>query len=152
MRGATSFLGAWANVVGDYDDNTVTWGSFPINEIPTNIPGSDIVFTPNWTRTRQTVLNSVTVLGHNDTHETTQTDATSIATYGEYWAQQFFPAQTEPAAVEAIAAQQLALRKDYKQTLTINPVPERAPEPFIDYGLGDRVPVWASNRLRQAVG
>lgn len=83
---------------------------------------------------------------------TRQTDATSIATYGEYWAQQFFPAQTEPAAVEATAAQQLSLRKDVKQTLTMNPVPERAPEPFIDYYIGDRVPVYASDNLRQAVG
>jgi hypothetical protein len=82
MRGSTSFSGAWANVFGDYDDNTVTWSSFPVNQIPTNIPGTDIIFTPNWTRTRQTVLNSVTVLGHNDSHETTQTDAGSIATYG----------------------------------------------------------------------
>lgn len=82
MRGTTSFIGSWANVVGDYADNIVTWGSFPVNQIPTNIPGTDIVFTPNWSRTRQTVLNSVTVLGHNDTHETTQTDAPSIATYG----------------------------------------------------------------------
>jgi len=82
MRGTTSFIGAWANVVGTYADNTVTWASYPVNQVPTNIPGTDIIFTPNWTRTRQTVLNSVTVLGHNDSHETTQTDAGSIATYG----------------------------------------------------------------------
>jgi hypothetical protein len=82
MRGTTSFIGAWANVVGTYADNTVTWGSFPVNQVPTNIPGTDIIFTPNWTRTRQTVVNSVTVLGHNDSHETTQTDSGSIATYG----------------------------------------------------------------------
>ena len=82
MRGTTSFIGAWANVIGTYADNTVTWGSFPVNQVPTNIPGTDIIFTPNWTRTRQTVLNSVTVLGHNDSHETTQTDSGSIATYG----------------------------------------------------------------------
>jgi len=83
---------------------------------------------------------------------TQQTDATSIGIYGEYWAQQFFPAQTKPSAVIAMAQQQLGLRKDVKQTLTINPAPTRAPEPFVDYGLGDRVPVYASNRLRQAVG
>ena len=81
-----------------------------------------------------------------------QTDATSIASYGEYWAQQFFPAQTEAVAVVAMAQQQLGLRKNYKQTLTINPAPTRAPDPFVDYGLGDRVPVYASNHLRQEVG
>jgi len=90
--------------------------------------------------------------GQGGSAVTQQTDAASISTYGEYWAQQFFPAQTEASAVVAIAAQQLELRKDVKQTLTINPAPTRAPEPFVDYGLGDRVPVWASNRLRQPVG
>lgn len=80
-----------------------------------------------------------------------QTDPVSIATYGEYWSLQFFPAQTQAAAVIAIAAEQLALRSLYKQTLTVNPAPERAPEPFVDYYLGDRVPIYASNRLRQAL-
>jgi hypothetical protein len=80
------------------------------------------------------------------------TDTASIATYGEYWAQQFFPAQTKASAVVSMATWQLGLRKDVKQTLTVNPAPCRAPEPFVDYGLGDKVPVWASNRLRQPVG
>jgi len=91
--------------------------------------------------------------GQGGSAVTQQTDAASIATYGEYWAQQFFPAQETPtAAVIAIAEQQLELRKTVKQTLTINPAPTRAPDPFVDYGLGDRVPVYASNRLRQTVG
>ena len=82
-----------------------------------------------------------------------QDDATSIATYGEYWAQQWFPArQDDPSPVIAMAEQQLWLRKNYKQTLTINPAPTRAPEPFVDYGLGDRVPVYASDRVRQSLG
>lgn len=68
--------------------------------------------------------------------------ADSIARYGEYWAQQFFPAQTQGVAVQGIAAMQLALRKTYKETLTVNPAPERAPEPFVDYYLGDCVPVY----------
>ena len=76
-------------------------------------------------------------------------DAVSIASYGEYWAQQFFPAQTVKEAVEAIARQQLSLRKSFKETLTVNPVPERSPEPFVDYYLGDRVPVYVSNNMRQ---
>lgn len=82
---------------------------------------------------------------------TPQTDATSIATYGEYWAQQFFPLQNVNAAVEALAAEQLLLRKDGQTTVTISPAPERSPEPFLDYYLGDRVPVYASNELREAI-
>jgi hypothetical protein len=78
-------------------------------------------------------------------------DATSIATYGEYAPSQFFPAQTVKQGVKSIAAQQLALRANFKQTLTVNPAPERSPEPFVDYYLGDRVPVYASDNLRQEI-
>jgi len=81
-RGTTSFAGAWSNQVGTWAENPVTWASLPVNQIPTNIPGDDVIFTPTWAKTRQTVVNSVTVLGHNESHETTQTNAGSIATYG----------------------------------------------------------------------
>lgn len=77
-------------------------------------------------------------------------DSPSHVKYGAYWAQQFFPAQTiQDLPVVAIAAEQLALRKVGKETLTVNPAPERAPRPFQDYGLGDRVPVYISDNLRQ---
>lgn len=80
-----------------------------------------------------------------------QSDATSVTKYGQYWAQQFFPAQTQTAAVVAMAAQQLLLRKIGRRTLTINPAPERSPEPFTEYFLGDLLPVYATNRLRQTL-
>ncbi len=81
-----------------------------------------------------------------------QTDADSIEIYGEYEVQQFYPAtqQILPAVI-TLAAEQLALRSRYKETLTVNPAPERAPEPFIDYDLGDAVPDFMSNRMRQAL-
>ena len=78
-----------------------------------------------------------------------QVSAASVAKYGEYWAQQFFPAENITAPVITLAIQQLGLRQNGKQTLTVNPASGRAPEPFFDYYLGDRVPVYASNRLRQ---
>jgi hypothetical protein len=76
-------------------------------------------------------------------------DLASINTYGEYWAfdQQFYPTQAI-AAAQALAQEQVRLRSRFKQTLTVNPAPCRAPQPFIDYDLGDRVPVYASDRLR----
>jgi hypothetical protein len=77
---------------------------------------------------------------------TAANDAASIAKYGEYWAQSqsFFPAVSaaEIDSVKAIARMQLALRKTFKQTLTVNPAPERSPDPFVDYYLGDGVPVF----------
>ena len=81
-RGITSFSGTWSNQVGTWADNTVSWDSFPVDAAPTVIPDTDIIFTPTWSKTRQTIINSVTVLGYNDTHETTQTDSASIAAYG----------------------------------------------------------------------
>jgi hypothetical protein len=81
-RGITSFSGTWSNQIGTWADNTVSWDSFPVNAAPTIIPDTDIIFTPTWSKTRQTIINSVTVLGYNDTHETTQTDSASIAAYG----------------------------------------------------------------------
>lgn len=78
-----------------------------------------------------------------------QIDAASVAIYGEYWAQEFFPAQTQKQAVVAIAAEQLALRSTFKETLTLHPAPERSPEPFVDYYLGDGVQVFISDNMRQ---
>lgn len=81
-RGITSFDGVWSSQLGTWADNTVAWNSFPIDQSATLIPSDTIVFTPSWTRTRQTVINRVTVLGYNDSHETTQSDSASISTYG----------------------------------------------------------------------
>lgn len=78
-------------------------------------------------------------------------NAASIATYGEYVNSQFWVAQTIKAGVKALSKQQLELRANFKQTLTVNPAPERSPEPFVDYKLGDRVPVYASDNLRQEI-
>lgn len=81
-----------------------------------------------------------------------QIDAASVAKYGEYHAQQFFPKQTVVEAVEALAAAQLTLRKNGKTTVTFSPAPERAPMLYTEYFLGDRVPVYASRNFRQEMG
>jgi hypothetical protein len=78
-----------------------------------------------------------------------QTNHESIVLYGEYWAQ-LFSVKSRTQAV-TLAAQQLALRANGKQTLTVNPATGRAPHPWNDYFLGDAVPVYASNRLRQSL-
>jgi hypothetical protein len=80
---------------------------------------------------------------------TLQTDASSVTKYGEYWAEQVLPQQVEAPAVVAMAQNQLALRKVGRRTLAVNPAPERSPEPFTEYFLGDLVPVYATKRLRQ---
>lgn len=76
----------------------------------------------------------------------------SVLDFGVYWAQQFFPSLTsiDPsgAAVLALAQQAIKMARQGKRTLTINPIPERAKIPIVQYGIGDRVPVYASRRLR----
>jgi len=84
---------------------------------------------------------------------TVQTATDSVTKFGEYWAQQFFPGVTDVNGVLDLATQQLSLRKNGRQTVTFRPAPERSPRPWVDYGLGDRVPVWASAQgFRQGLG
>lgn len=81
-RGTTTFAGAWSSQIDTWADATTTWSSYPVNMSSTLIPDDGIIFTPTWSKSRQPLVNSVTVLGHNDTYETTQTDSASIAAYG----------------------------------------------------------------------
>jgi hypothetical protein len=81
-RGITSFDGTWQNTLGTWAASTLEWGEFTTIFPPTVIPPGTVIFTPSWSRTRQTIINSVTVLGYKDTHETTQTDSASITDYG----------------------------------------------------------------------
>jgi len=81
-RGSTTFAGAWSSQFGIWADATTDWNSYPVNMSSTLVPDANIIFTPTWSKTRQTLINSVTVLGHNETHEFTQTDSASIAAYG----------------------------------------------------------------------
>lgn len=82
-----------------------------------------------------------------------QTDVASEAKYGQYWAQQFFPGEIVKQAVTSLAAQQLELRKNGRETVTFSPAPERSPRPWQDYQLGDKVPVWASQtKFRKLLG
>jgi hypothetical protein len=81
-RGITTFAGAWSAQFGTWADATIDWNAYPVNMSSTLVPDETIIFSPTWAKTRQAIVNSVTVLGHNDTHEFTQTDAASIASYG----------------------------------------------------------------------
>ncbi len=59
--------------------------------------------------------------------------------------------QTQAVAVESMSDFQLSLRKDGKRTVKITPASLIAPIPLLEYGLGDRVPVYATDRLRQSI-
>ena len=78
---------------------------------------------------------------------TLQEDAASIAKFGQYWRQTFFPNQVVAAVVQALAFAQLQLSKNGRITVTFSPAPQRSPLPFTEYFLGDRVPVYASSQV-----
>jgi hypothetical protein len=80
-----------------------------------------------------------------------ETDPIAVVRFGQYWEQQFFPSQLDAAAVSGFADAQARLRSQGLVTYTLSPAPERAPIPFIDYDIGDSVPIYASRRLREAV-
>jgi hypothetical protein len=71
----------------------------------------------------------------------------SISHYGPYIAQKNIT-QGSAAAVNLLALAEVALRKRGKETLTIDPAPERSPDPFTHYYLGDTVYVNAGRNLR----
>lgn len=77
-----------------------------------------------------------------------QTNAASVAKYGQYWLERSISDEFQTGAVQLLARAELRLRRLGKTTLSIDPAPERSPEPFTDYFCGDRVPIFASSRLR----
>ena len=81
-----------------------------------------------------------------------QTDAASIAKYGEYWAQIFTTgSQTSRQVVEALALAQVRIRANGGRSISFDPAPERSVLSLRDYGVGDYVPLWASRNLRQPI-
>lgn len=75
------------------------------------------------------------------------TSDSSIDQYGPYYVQQSYPGGSNAAAVSLLALAEVALRKNGKQTLVIDPTPDLAPDPFTQYFLGDTVEVWAGRTL-----
>ncbi len=79
------------------------------------------------------------------------TDGPSIARFGDYLRQQFFPANQSIASVREMANRILALQASGLITYSLAPAAARAPVPFIEYDRGDTVPVYASRRLRSPI-
>lgn len=78
-----------------------------------------------------------------------QTNAESVTKYGQYWFERSISDDYVKAAVVLLARVELRLLYLGHTTISVTPTPVRAPEPFLEFNLGDKVPVWASRRLRQ---
>lgn len=78
-----------------------------------------------------------------------QSDAASIAAYGEYWTQQFFPGTNNAALVELLGLTEVLIRRNGQRNISFDPAPERSALALRDYGLADYLPTWASKNLRE---
>jgi hypothetical protein len=72
----------------------------------------------------------------------------SVNRFGEYWDEQWIIDEEHTNAVSSIAQTLLDTISEHPRTVEISPLPERSPEPFIDWNLGDEVIVQASSNLR----
>lgn len=78
----------------------------------------------------------------------TVTSAASVARFGDYWGTQYFPAADQEDTIQGYADSRFAEVSEDKRVVSLGPMPERSPDPFVDYYLGDSVKVEASKRLR----
>lgn len=79
------------------------------------------------------------------------TDPDSITKYGRYEYVQFFPDQVDADRVGDWATSQLNLRK--RGIRSVSPLPSQQQPPFLweEFFVGDLVPVYASNKLRESI-
>ena len=60
-RGVAGNPGIWNNQQGTWADNAQAWNTYPASNAAPSLPGSAIVFTPQWTKNLQTVINDIEV-------------------------------------------------------------------------------------------
>lgn len=94
------------------------------------------------------MANKVLFYTNNGKPAALQTNSASVAKYGQYWLERSISDEYQTAVVQLLAQTELRLRRLGRTTLSIDPVAERSPEPFTEYFCGDRVPIFASSRLR----
>jgi hypothetical protein len=78
-------------------------------------------------------------------------DSNSIAAFGIYDEEQWFPDAVQPwqyGTLQNLSAQEVDFRKRALLSVTILPMPERSPRPFQDYELADWMPVYWTDHFR----
>lgn len=94
--------------------------------------------------------NSIVFYNRFGIADSLKQDAVSIARYGEYWYEQNFPdVKLDTDQIARWAEGQLNIRKHGWRTVVPTPHPQQPPEPFLEFNVGDFVPVYSSNRLRE---
>jgi hypothetical protein len=138
QQGVLAVLNVYAEAGGDKPNAVFGWDMWPRNLVGVDAlrDGTQI---ENWAQFYAGGLAAPK-----------QSSSGSIDTYAPYWVQRNYSGPSDVAAVELLALAEVALRKKGKRTLQIDPTPERAPDPFTEYFLGDEVYVWAGRRLAPA--
>lgn len=77
------------------------------------------------------------------------TAAGSVSKYGQYWYEQFFPDQLRTDNARRWGEAQLRMRKKGWREVVPIPNAQQPPLVFEEFDIGDRVPVYASSRLRE---
>jgi len=77
------------------------------------------------------------------------TNSDSATRFGEYVAMRAWVGQLDADAVASFALEELLFRQNGQTTVSASPSAQRAAQPVQDYDIGDRVPVYASERLRK---
>lgn len=102
--------------------------------------------------TMDTFANDIRLwAGHTTGHLARQHDATSIAKYHRYEDGAVLTEIKVPQLVDDLCTEELQLRKDPRDLLTVLPTPELAPMPFRDYFLGDTITTLAGIGSDQAL-
>jgi hypothetical protein len=97
------------------------------------------------TTTMETVANAITLWAGSTTgHKVHVSDTPSQTKYYVYEDAQVMTDIHTPAFVDNLATEDLALRKDPRDVLTLLPIPERSPMPWRDYFLGDKLSIQVS--------
>lgn len=133
------------NEAGSNRTNAVFgWDMFPHNltDIDDLLDGTQVV---NWAQFFAGGQIATSPSGSGDPYHA-QSDA-SINDYGPYWGLDNLAGPSESPAVGLLSLAEVKLRNRGKQTLTISATPERAPDPFNAYYLGDEVAVWGGRDL-----
>lgn len=85
-----------------------------------------------------------------DWKRSAHTDATSITAFGRWEDTRVFEG-AKLGQAQSIGTLELALRRNPRETLSITPLPERAPLPFLEWFLGDEIPVSTDDSTGQAL-
>lgn len=72
----------------------------------------------------------------------------SVVRFGEYWQTQFYVAENQEESISEYAQQLLDQFAEHAKTVTVTVAPERCPDPFLEWFVGDLVRVFASKKFR----